>query len=317
MTFYVNILEFPARAVKKQAGKLDFGLIGLCSHASCSLPDCALTLSLPRNRIAKLWEWVEGEQPSGCARSCMESIRLTAFFPAYNDEHTIEGIVRTAAEEIGKVTDDFEIVVIDDGSKDGTGTIADRLARELPFVRAIHHPRNLGYGAALISGFKNARKDLIFYTDGDGQYDVREIHNLLAQLQPNIDLVNGYKVKRADAWYRIWIGASYRWAMRKAFALSIRDVDCDFRLIRRRVFDVISLESTSGVICVEMARKFDVAGFRMAEIPVSHYPRLHGRSQFFRLPHLSQTLKGLFRIWWNLVLSRWLPVWMTTAARKS
>ena len=247
----------------------------------------------------------------------MESITLTAFFPAYNDEHTIEGIVRTAAEEIGKVTKDFEIIVIDDGSKDGTGAIVDRLARQLPYVRAIHHPQNLGYGAALITGFKNARKDLIFYTDGDGQYDVREIHNLLAQLQPNIDLVNGYKVKRADAWYRIWIGAFYRWAMRKAFALSIRDVDCDFRLIRRRVFDVISLESTSGVICVEMARKFDSAGFRMAEIPVSHYPRLHGRSQFFRLPHLSQTLKGLFRIWWNLVLSRWLPVWMTTAARKS
>ena len=247
----------------------------------------------------------------------MESITLTAFFPAYNDEHTIEGIVRTAAEEIGKVTDDFEIVVIDDGSKDGTGAIADRLARELPYVRAIHHPRNLGYGAALISGFKNARKDLIFYTDGDGQYDVREIHNLLAQLRPNIDLVNGYKVKRSDAWYRIWIGALYRWGMRKAFALSIRDVDCDFRLIRRRVFDVISLQSTSGVICVEMARKFDVAGFRMAEIPVSHYPRLHGRSQFFRFRHLSKTLVALFRVWWTLVLSGWLPVWITTAARKS
>lgn len=247
----------------------------------------------------------------------MRRISLTAFFPAYNDEHTIEAIVRSAAREIATVTDDFEIFVINDGSKDSTGEIVDRLERELPCVRAIHHPRNLGYGAALITGFKNATKDLIFYTDGDGQYDVREIHNLLAQIRPNIDLVNGYKVKRSDAWFRIWIGALYQRVMRFAFALSIRDVDCDFRLMRRQIFDSISLESTSGVICVELARKFDVAGFRMVEIPVSHYPRLHGRSEFFRIRHLSHTLKGLLGIWWSLVLSPRLPVWMTTAARKS
>jgi glycosyltransferase involved in cell wall biosynthesis len=247
----------------------------------------------------------------------MRTTSLTAFFPAYNDENTIEAIVRAAVQEIATVTDDFEILVINDGSKDGTGAIADRLERELPCVRVIHHPRNLGYGAALITGFKNATKDLVFYTDGDGQYDVREIHNLLAQLRPNIDLVNGYKVKRSDAWYRVWIGALYRRTMRFAFALSIRDVDCDFRLMRRKIFESISLESTSGVICVELARKFEVAGFRMVEIPVSHYPRLHGRSEFFRFRHLTHTLKGLLGIWWSLVLSRHLPVWMTTAARKS
>ncbi len=247
----------------------------------------------------------------------MGEFSLTAFFPAYNDEHTIENIVRAAADEIAKVTDDFEILIIDDGSKDGTGAIADRLASEMPSVRAIHHPQNRGYGAALITGFTNAQKDLIFYTDGDAQYDVREIHNLLARLQPTIDLVNGYKVKRADAWYRIWIGAMYRRVMRWVFHLSIRDVDCDFRLMRRRVFDTITLESQSGVICVEMARKFDDAGFRMTEIPVSHYPRVHGRSEFFRFRHISHTLRGLIRIWWNLVVTRRLPAWMTTAAKKS
>jgi glycosyltransferase involved in cell wall biosynthesis len=246
----------------------------------------------------------------------MGRISLTAFFPAYNDEHTIENIVRTAASEIGGITDDFEILIINDGSKDGTGAVADRLSAEMPFVRAIHHPQNRGYGAALITGFKNARKELVFYTDGDGQYDVREIHNLLAQMKPGIDLVNGYKVKRSDAWYRIWIGAMYRRVMRWAFHLSLRDVDCDFRLMRRRVFDKITLESQSGVICVEMARKFDDAGFRMTEIPVSHYPRVHGRSEFFRFRHLSHTLRGLIRIWWSLVVARRLPVWMTTAAKK-
>lgn len=247
----------------------------------------------------------------------MERISLTAFFPAYNDQHTIEGIVRTVADEIRKVTNDFEVLVVDDGSKDDTGVILDRLAAELPFLRVIHHERNKGYGAALISGFKNAKKDLIFYTDGDGQYDVRELHNLLAHLKPNIDLVNGYKVKRADAWYRICIGATYRRTMRWAFRLSIRDVDCDFRLFRRYVFDRISLESQSGVICVEMAKKFDQAGFRMAEVPVSHYPRMYGRSEFFRVRHLAHTFRGLLKIWWTLMISRRLPLWTSIAAKKS
>jgi glycosyltransferase involved in cell wall biosynthesis len=247
----------------------------------------------------------------------MERISLTAFFPAYNDQHTIEDIVRKVVEEMRRVTDDFEVLVVNDGSRDNTGQILERLRGEMPFLRVVHHPRNLGYGAALITGFSNARKDLIFYTDGDGQYDVREIHNLLAQLRPNIDLVNGYKIKRSDPLHRIVIGDLYRRTMRWIFRLSIRDVDCDFRLFRRHVFEKISLESKSGVICVEMAKKFQLAGFRMVEIPVSHYPRLHGSSEFFRVRHLAHTLKGLGRVWWNLVLVRRLPLWMTIAARKS
>jgi glycosyltransferase involved in cell wall biosynthesis len=181
----------------------------------------------------------------------------------------------------------------------------------------IHHERNLGYGAALISGFRGAKKDLVFYTDGDGQYDVTEMHNLFAQLQPGIDLVNGYKVNRADAWHRVVIGELYRRAMRRAFRLSIRDVDCDFRLFRRKIFDSITLEARSGVICVEMAKKFEKAGFRMVEVPVSHYPRLHGSSEFFRIRHLTHTFKGLLRVWWNLVLAPRLPLWLTIAVKKS
>jgi len=246
----------------------------------------------------------------------VERISLTAFFPAYNDQHTIEGIVRTVADEIRKVTDDFEVLVVDDGSKDETSAILDRLKGELPFLRVIHHERNLGYGAALITGFQNAKKDLVFYTDGDGQYDVRELHNLLARLKPNVDLVNGYKVKRADPWHRVLIGAMYRRVMRWTFRLSIRDVDCDFRLFRRYIFETISLESRSGVICVEMAKKFEQAGFRMVEVPVSHYPRVHGRSEFFRVRHLASTFKGLLKIWWMLVISPRLPLWMSTAPKK-
>ena len=246
----------------------------------------------------------------------MDKMSITAFFPAYNDQHTIEKIVRTAPDEIRKVTDDFEVLAVDDGSRDRTREILEKLRGELPFLRVIHHERNRGYGAALISGFTNATKDVIFYTDGDGQYDVTEIHNLLAVLGPAVDLVNGYKIQRADAWYRIIVGEVYRRSMRRAFRLSIRDVDCDFRLFRRHIFDSISLESRSGVICVEMAKKFELAGLRMVEVPVSHYPRLHGSSEFFRIRHLTYTFMGLLRIWWSLVLARRLPPWMTIAAKK-
>jgi glycosyltransferase involved in cell wall biosynthesis len=246
----------------------------------------------------------------------VDRISITAFFPAYNDQHTIEGIVRTVAAELKKVTDDYEVLVVDDGSRDETGAILDRLASELPFLRVIHHEGNQGYGAALITGFCNARKDLIFYTDGDGQYDVREIHNLLRELGPNIQLVNGYKVRRADAWHRILIGEVYRRSMRRVFRLSIRDVDCDFRLFRRHIFSEIALESKSGVICVEMAKKFELAGFRMVEVPVNHYPRMHGSSEFFRIRHLAHTLRGLMKIWWRMIVVRKLPVWMTVAAKK-
>ena len=242
---------------------------------------------------------------------------LSAVFPAYNDQHTIGGMVRTVAAELQKVTDDFEVLVVNDGSRDNTREVLEQLQTELPFLRVIHHETNRGYGAALITAFNNATKELIFYTDGDGQYDVREIHNLLAELQPHVDLVNGYKVKRSDPWYRILIGEMYRRTMRFVFRLSIRDVDCDFRLFRRRIFEQITLESRSGVICVEMARKFDIAGFRMAEVPVSHYPRMHGSSEFFRIRHLQHTLRGLIRIWWSLVLSPKLPVWMNFAPKKS
>ena len=128
----------------------------------------------------------------------VERTSLTAFFPAYNDQHTIEAIVRVAAEEMRKVTDDFEVLVVNDGSKDQTGVILDGLQSELSFLRVIHHERNRGYGAALISGFKNARKDLIFYTDGDAQYDVRELEDLARLMTSEVDIVNGYKISRSE-----------------------------------------------------------------------------------------------------------------------
>jgi glycosyltransferase involved in cell wall biosynthesis len=240
-------------------------------------------------------------------------ISISAFFPAYNDQYTIESLIRSVASELREFASDFEIIVVNDGSEDQTGQILNRLENEIAELRVIHHSRNRGYGAALITGFTHAKKDFIFYTDGDGQYDVREVRNLLNALRPSIDLVNGYKIRRADPWYRIWIGEAYRRAMRFFFNLAIQDIDCYFRLFRRSILERVSLESHSGVICVEMMRKFQLAGCRVVEIPVSHWPRRHGSSQFFQLRHLVRVFGGLFKVWWKLVLLPHLPFGATIA----
>src|SRR5439155_4373959 len=137
-----------------------------------------------------------------------------------------------------------------------------------PALRVVTHEMNRGYGGALRSGFAAATKDIIFYTDGDAQYDPSEMEMLWQQMGPGVDLVNGYKISRSDPWHRIFIGRLYHYIVSILFGLKLRDVDCDFRLMRRSIFDRINLEKTSGIICVEMMKKIQDGGFRIAEVPV-------------------------------------------------
>jgi glycosyltransferase involved in cell wall biosynthesis len=229
---------------------------------------------------------------------------LTIFFPAYNDSGTIASLVITARRTAQKLTDDFEILVVNDGSADATLDIANELAATYPEVRVVNHPANRGYGGALRSGFGHATKDLVFYTDGDAQYDPAELEVLWARMGDGIDLVNGYKISRSDPLHRIVIGRIYHHAVKLAFGLTVRDVDCDFRLMRRAIFQRVSLERNSGVICVEMMKKITDAGFRIAEVPVHHYHRAYGRSQFFNVPRLARTAIDLGRLWVQLVVVR-------------
>lgn len=229
---------------------------------------------------------------------------ISAFFPAYNDSRSIGEIVEKAAALLPELADDFEIVVVNDGSRDGTGPLLNRLALRYPFLKVIHHGVNRGYGAALITGFSNCSKDLIFYTDGDGQYDVDELPRLLQAFEPGADIVNGYKIQRSDSRQRVIIGNLYKGCMRFLFGLKVRDVDCDFRLFRRDLLRRIRLTCDSGMICVELMRKLQDLGCRLEEVPVHHYARLHGSSQFFTVKHLSRILAQLFTTWWKLVLSR-------------
>ena len=227
---------------------------------------------------------------------------LSIFFPAYNDAGTIASLVILAVQVAGRLTPDFEVIVVNDGSADATKEILDALARTYPNVRIVHHPRNLGYGAALRTGFSTATKSLIAYTDGDAQYDPAEFELLWNGLTPEADMVNGYKISRSDPWHRIVIGRIYHHTVKLLFRLRVRDVDCDFRLMRREIFDRVKLEKDTGVICLEMMRKIQDAGFRVVEVPVHHYHRLHGRSQFFNFKRVFWTGVDVLRLWVKLVV---------------
>src|SRR5437879_12664383 len=193
---------------------------------------------------------------------------ISVFFPAFNDEPTIGVLVRNALAVLPEFTDDYEVLVINDGSVDGTAAIIDDLSRLHAEVKAIHHKANRGYGCALQSGFEHATKEFVFYTDGDGQYDVREIARLIPLMTADIDVVNGYKAKRADSFYRVVIGKIYNRTARLLFRLPIRDVDCDFRLIRREALQNLGKISSSGAACLEMIRKLHAKGAVFAEVEV-------------------------------------------------
>jgi glycosyltransferase involved in cell wall biosynthesis len=223
---------------------------------------------------------------------------LSVFFPAYNDAPSLPALIDNVFRVLRERVADYEVIVINDGSRDDTGhVLAELEAKYRPHMRVITHESNRGYGGALRSGFGAAGKDFIFYTDGDGQYDVLELPKLLERMSDGVGLVNGYKLERNDPKHRIWIGSAYNAFARFLFKVKIRDIDCDYRLIRRSLLDDIQLRSTSGTICVELVRKLELLPFRVVEVGVHHYPRLHGRSQFFRVRSLLVTLTQLCRLW--------------------
>lgn len=223
---------------------------------------------------------------------------ISAVFPAYNDAESLPALLTQAFEVLPLLTTDYEVIVVNDGSRDETASVLAALAgRYAPVLRIITHQTNRGYGAALRTGFAACTKDAVFYTDGDGQYDVCELEKLWKRWQPGIDLVNGYKLCRADGWTRTAAGDGYNWVVRRVFKLRVRDVDCDFRLIRREALARIDLRSDTGSICVELVKRLQNIGCRFAEVGVHHYPRQHGHSQFFRLRPIVNTLGDLVKLY--------------------
>lgn len=225
---------------------------------------------------------------------------LSVFFPAYNDAGSLPELLRETFRVLEQHVTDFEVIVVNDGSSDNTAEVLERLqSQHGERLRAVVHQQNRGYGGALRSGFAAATKEYVFYTDGDAQYNVAELPMLLEAARDGAMWVNGYKRERSDPWHRVVLGAVYREFARTLFGLRLRDVDCDFRLIRRSAMDGLPLHSTSGTICVELVWGLERKGLRAVELGVTHRARQHGRSEFFRLASLWKTLRelgGLLRL---------------------
>jgi len=233
----------------------------------------------------------------------MAKLSISAFFPFLNDWGTIGSLVSLVDSVLTEVAGEYEIIVVDDGSdKRAKGALAS-LKKSYKKLRIVTHDKNRGYGGAIRSGIKSAKYDWIFYTDGDAQYDPRELKSLIDNMR-GADVVNGYKIKRSDPWYRVIAGRMYHYVVKTLFGIPIRDTDCDFRLMRKRIFDTVQLEMDSGLICVEMIKKIADAGFLFKEVPVHHYWRTSGKSQFFNFRRLAKVGWGLMGLWYKLVVKK-------------
>ena len=232
-----------------------------------------------------------------------ERPRLTFFFPAYNEEENVVETVRRSLDEIGTLVDgSIEVLVVNDGSTDRTAELADELAASEPRVR-VHHQENQGYGGALRAGFANARGELIGFSDGDLQFDLREMSRLLERLEAGprpVDAVIGYRIKRRDPPHRIFIAKTYNAIVSMLFGLRVRDIDCAMKLFRREVFDGLRLETDSPFLSAELLIKLRARGERIAQVGVNHYPRAAGTNTGASFRKILRTFRDIGRLRWAL-----------------
>jgi len=232
--------------------------------------------------------------------------RLTFFFPAYNEEENIEQTVERALAEIAPLVPSIEVLAIDDGSTDRTPELADALAAADPRVR-VHHQTNRGYGGAIKAGFENARGELICFSDGDLQFDLREMTRLLDRLADEgrpVDAVIGFRIKRRDPLHRIFIAKTYNAIVSVAFGLRVRDIDCAMKLFRREVFDGLRLDAEGPFLSAETLIKLRARGIRIAQVGVNHYPRVAGTNTGASLGKILRTFRDLARLRWDLWMRR-------------
>jgi glycosyltransferase involved in cell wall biosynthesis len=230
--------------------------------------------------------------------------RLSYFFPAHNEEANLEGLVNEALEALPALAETFEIIAVDDGSRDATATIAEALAERHPdIVRLVRHPVNLGYGAALRSGFAAARYELVAFTDGDRQFKVADVGRLTARLAApdEPDVVVGFRIKRADPLVRTLYARAYRLANRVFFGLRVTDVDCACKLLRRRALETLRVESGGAFFSAELLIKLQAEGASVAEVGIPHYPRTAGSATGAK-PQV--VLRAVRDFWW-LRLRMW------------
>jgi glycosyltransferase involved in cell wall biosynthesis len=228
--------------------------------------------------------------------------RLTFFFPAYNEEENIARTVELALSQIGPLVPSIEVLAIDDGSTDRTPQLADELAAADPRVR-VHHQPNRGYGGAIKAGFAEARGELICFSDGDLQFDLREMSRLLDRLadaSKPVDAVIGYRIKRRDPVHRIFIAKTYNAIVSVAFGLRVRDIDCAMKLFRREVFEGLRLDAEGPFLSAELLIKLRARGVRMAQVGVNHFPRAAGTNTGASFGKILRTFRDLAKLRWDL-----------------
>ena len=219
---------------------------------------------------------------------------ISIFLPAYNDEKTIEKLVLDAISVLEPLSFDYEIIIIDDASKDATGKVAERLVKNYRKVRLLQHKKNRDYGGVLKTGFANAAKEWVFYTDGDGQYDIKEIIKLLPYAG-EYDLINGYILKRNDSNYRMLFGRMYQFLLDICFGKTLKYVNCDFRLIKKAAIDRVEINSNSGFAPAEMVIKLTRNGIKVKQILINHFARKYGHSQFLDFKKIFNLSKDMLK----------------------
>ena len=220
---------------------------------------------------------------------------LTVFFPAYNEEENVERVTEAALRVVSRITDDFEIIIVNDGSTDRTGQLADALTAKYSQVRAVHNHPNLGYGGALQRGFREATKDWIFYTDGDGQFDFEELPAAL-ELLARYDVVSAYRLDRRDSLLRKLNAFAWTALVNLMFRIKLKDIDCAFKIYPRSFVERIELRSLGALIDTEMLAKARRLGYSIGQLGVHHYPRLAGEQSGANLRVIARAFKELFKL---------------------
>ncbi len=228
-------------------------------------------------------------------KEATRNISISLFFPCYNEQDNITRVVEQALKVADSMAWDYELILVNDGSSDNTGPLADQLARDHERVRVVHHPRNAGYGAALQSGFSAAQKEWVFYTDGDGQFDLAELPPLL-DLISDCDIVSCYRLNRQDPLMRRFNGWCWTQLVCCVFGLHLHDIDCAFKLYRRKLFDEISLCSTGALIDAEILARASRKGYRIKQRGVHHYPRTSGEQTGANWRVVLRAFKELFQL---------------------
>jgi glycosyltransferase involved in cell wall biosynthesis len=225
-----------------------------------------------------------------------ENYSISVFFPCFNERENISPTVEKALAVLEKLSMDFEVIIVDDGSSDGTEQIADELSERDDRIKVVHHPRNLGYGAALQSGFAAAKKELVFYTDGDGQFDISEMPPLLP-LMEQYDVVSCFRLNRQDSLVRKINGWCWTKLVCLLFGLKIRDIDCAFKLYKRKIFEGLSLSSTGALIDTEVLARASGKGYLITQKGVHHYPRTAGSQTGADLRVILRAFRELFMLY--------------------